>query len=1211
MKSLNTLLTVFLAILLSVSSVSAQYVTVGTATGTNTTTAQSPINIYFRSLHYQVVYTVTELQAAGFTPAAAIQQLGWNVTATSLYAMPNYTIRMGHTTNSSSTVATYIPSSTLTQVFNTPSYQPTAGGFDMLSLSTPFIWNGTDNLVIDVCFDQVNPTYNASGQVSTYTATNGSTSIRSDGSSQCGLTVNAVHAYKPVVQFLLLTGAAPTCSMVNNDLAASNVTAYTADLTWTHPGTPVSYIVEYGPSGFVPGTGTTITPTASPALLTSLNPAVPYTARVRAVCGTAVGDTSYARAVNFVTPCATFMAPHTETFGTGVTPLCWAQSQPSATYQWKFSGVTAYQSYGLPIPTSHTPDGSSFTWVDGSYLNATYPNTILTMNEVDISNLPSAALSFWFYSNATYTTAAANTGANNLLVVEASDGAGGWDTVTVIQQDLYDWQFKLYDLAPYAYGAGLVQIRFNAQKSPTGTTFFYNDLLLDDVKIAAMPTSACAPVTAPDTMGFEDAGALNACWEQDTLDNMNWIIGGPGGTPSSATGPSGANSGTYYAYIESSSPASPGDSAILMSPPINTALLEDAPAMYFNYHMRGNDYMRLRAEYEVFGSESWTTLWEQEGAVQTLDTDPYEEVYIPMPDVIGALIRVRFIAIVGANDGVSTGAGTGFSSDIAIDDIRIQNVLADDVAVTEILTPGNACGLGVEPITIEVTNRGFNAQTGVAVFVSINGGTPVGYTVNGTIAGNGGVATVTVLADLSALGEHSIEAYTVLAEDEVVGNDSKTETAYHQTSVAGQYDETFEMSNGTWYGTGDWEYGMPTGTVINGAGSGDNAYVTVLNGNYADNKMSYLYSPCFDISTMLTPVLRFSINWDLEDDWDGAWLEYSVDGGTSWSKLGANNFAGLNWYTDSISNNPYGWVWNGTGANGSGGWIDAIIDLQPYGLTVGTNLNFRFVMAADASTSNEGVGIDNFGIYDGCLSVIMNETIVDETVDGLSNGSVTVSPVGGFGGYTYLWSNGSTSSSITGLAPGTYSVTVSDQASCVTTGTFTVGSLCPASLGLTTSSNPEIGDGEANGAAFVAASAGTAPYTYAWSNGVNTNQSLDLTKGDYTVVVTDAAGCVDTAMVTISTVYLVGTENLEGLTGLLLSPNPAKDFAQLNINFDRAVDLTVKLVDVTGRVLETRNAGNTTSEMMRFDVSTLAEGVYFMQITANGQTATQRFVVVK
>ena len=127
----------------------------------------------------------------------------------------------------------------------------------------------------------------------------------------------------------------------------------------------------------------------------------------------------------------------------------------------------------------------------------------------------------------------------------------------------------------------------------------------------------------------------------------------------------------------------------------------------------------------------------------------------------------------------------------------------------------------------------------------------------------------------------------------------------------------------------------------------------------------------------------------------------STNGGLNWDKLGANDLAGQNWYTDSIFNNPLGWVWNGTGANGSGGWVDAIIDLQPYGFTVGTDVRFRFALYADASANNEGLGIDNFGIFDGCIATVLNETIVDESIDGLADGSVTLNPVAGFGGYTF------------------------------------------------------------------------------------------------------------------------------------------------------------------------------------------------------------------
>jgi hypothetical protein len=714
---------------------------------------------------------------------------------------------------------------------------------------------------------------------------------------------------------------------------------------------------------------------------------------------------------------------------------------------------------------------------------------------------------------------------------------------------------------------------------------------------------------APDTTDFEDGGALNACWEQSTNDNFDWSIN-TGPTGSGGTGPSGANTGAYYAYFESSSPVGTGDSAILLSPPINTANLADAPALYFSYHMYGNDSMKLRVEYEIFGSDSWTTIWEQMGAVQSANSDPYEEAYVPIPSAAGSIMRLRFTAIAGTNNGATPGVGFAWQSDMAIDDIRIQNVLADDVAITDIVTPGNDCGLGVTPVTIEVTNRGFNPQSNVPVFVSVNGGTSVGATIPGPIAGNGGTATVDVLVNMTNYGHYDVSANTALSGDEVPTNDAMMASAYHQPQIVGEYSEEFEGADGYWYSDGDWEHGTPAGSVITSAGAGSEAFVTTLAGNYSDGKTSYLYSPCFDLSGMTTPFLRFSIFWDIEDDWDGAWLEYST-GGAPWTKLGNNNLAGQNWYTDSITNNPYGWAWNGTGANGSGGWVDAIIDLSTYGVTVSQDTRFRFVLASDGSVNNEGLGIDNFGIFDGCLDAVLNETVVEESTPGTSDGSITLNPVGGFGGYTFAWSDGSTSNSISGLAPGTYDVTVTDQFNCATTGSYTIGTLCPTDLGLNITNNPTIGDGTTDGSANVIATGGTAPYTYNWDNGTTTNESFNLAAGDYTVVVTDATGCTDTAMITIETVYLDATDNIEGLTGLLISPNPAKDFAQLNITFEYSVELSVRIADVTGRVLETRHAGNTTAEEMRFDLSNFAEGVYFMQIIADGQIATKRFVVVK
>ena len=62
-----------------------------------------------------------------------------------------------------------------------------------------------------------------------------------------------------------------------------------------------------------------------------------------------------------------------------------------------------------------------------------------------------------------------------------------------------------------------------------------------------------------------------------------------------------------------------------------------------------------------------------------------------------------------------------------------------------------------------------------------------------------------------------------------------------------------------------------------------------------------------------------------------------------------------------------------------------------------------------------------------------------DTSCGMPNGSASVTASGGVAPYTYLWSNGSVNSAITGLASGTYTVTVTDSQGCTTTCSTTVG----------------------------------------------------------------------------------------------------------------------------------------------------------------------------
>jgi|GEM_PF-3402010 len=140
-------------------------------------------------------------------------------------------------------------------------------------------------------------------------------------------------------------------------------------------------------------------------------------------------------------------------------------------------------------------------------------------------------------------------------------------------------------------------------------------------------------------------------------------------------------------------------------------------------------------------------------------------------------------------------------------------------------------------------------------------------------------------------------------------------------------------------------------------------------------------------------------------------------------------------------------------------------------------------------------------------------TAVNVNCYGESNGSVDLTVSGGTTAYTYSWSNGATTQDITGLAAGTYSVLVADAHGCTATVTKTVTQ--PAVLAATATATDALCNGCANGTATASATGGTAPYTYAWSNGATTANATGLIAGTYTVTVTDAHGCTTTTTATV------------------------------------------------------------------------------------------------
>jgi len=175
-------------------------VIIGSGTASTGTQEASPINVYYKSLHGQAVYTVAELNAAGVYGPINITQIGFNVTGLPSLAMPNFIVRMGHTT--ASNVASWI-STGLTQLLSIPSYQPAATGWNVLTLSSPFVWNGTDNLLVDTAFGDIG-SYTTTGTVQYTSITSGYRYVRLDTADQTNVfTGGSTSTYRPNLKLTL------------------------------------------------------------------------------------------------------------------------------------------------------------------------------------------------------------------------------------------------------------------------------------------------------------------------------------------------------------------------------------------------------------------------------------------------------------------------------------------------------------------------------------------------------------------------------------------------------------------------------------------------------------------------------------------------------------------------------------------------------------------------------------------------------------------------------------------------------------------------------------------------------------------------------------------------------------------------------------------------------------------------------------------------
>jgi len=144
------------------------------------------------------------------------------------------------------------------------------------------------------------------------------------------------------------------------------------------------------------------------------------------------------------------------------------------------------------------------------------------------------------------------------------------------------------------------------------------------------------------------------------------------------------------------------------------------------------------------------------------------------------------------------------------------------------------------------------------------------------------------------------------------------------------------------------------------------------------------------------------------------------------------------------------------------------------------------------------------------LPLIINYQTTEVACFAQVNGSINLSITGGTGPYTYSWASGQTSQDISGLAGGSYSVTVVDNQGCSVSQNVDI--IAPSEA-ITVSENiiNSSCNGQLSGQIELTVTGGTAPYNYQWSNGSSQKNLVNMNAGVYDLVLIDQKGCVFTA----------------------------------------------------------------------------------------------------
>lgn len=373
--------------------------------------------------------------------------------------------------------------------------------------------------------------------------------------------------------------------------------------------------------------------------------------------------------------------------------------------------------------------------------------------------------------------------------------------------------------------------------------------------------------------------------------------------------------------------------------------------------------------------------------------------------------------------------------------------------------------------------------------------------------------------------------------------------------------ETFDGNGGSWCesSTDNTNWTLNTGSTAtantgpNGAKKGDYYLFLESSFPYNPNVFSDIISPCYDLRSSCIGGASFRFSYNMNGSSMGSLrISVSTNKGVAWQSpiWSKNGHQGTAWKTDSIDLSSFvGQIirLRITGTTGTSFTSDIAIDELEFrtssslavsatisegckGDSTGSILTAvtggTSPYAFSWSTGDTTAGINNLwpasyqviiSDSNGCTThatytiqeppaLVVTAVGTPVTCFGNANGMANAMATGGTSPYVYSWSNGDTTSSISNLGPGKYSITLTDTNGCISIDSTEISE--PAIL----LANPVVTNvscpGDSNGSIILIPSGGTPPYAVSWTSGSTDSARYHLTSGPYNYILTDHNNCI-------------------------------------------------------------------------------------------------------